>query len=112
MARIARVVGVGLPHHVMQRGNRRQEVFFDKEDRLEYLRLLKEQGERFGLKVWAYCLMDNHVHLIVVPKNEESFKGIAQTHEKYTRMINFKKGWRGYLWQGRFKSCVMDERYL
>ncbi len=112
MARIARVVAEGLPYHIIQRGNRRQQVFFDNEDRLEYLRLLKEQGQNYGLEYWAYCLMDNHVHLIVVPSDNESFRALAEAHRRYTRRINFKKGWRGYLWQGRFMSYPLDERYL
>ncbi len=113
MARVARVVIAGLPHHVIQRGNRRQQVFFKDEDRYEYLRILKEESTKSGLKIWSYCLMGNHVHLVVVPsKNDSLAKSIGETHKRYTRMINFREGWRGYLWQGRFSSFVMDEKYL
>lgn len=113
MARMARLVVAGEPHHVTQRGNRRQKVFFKPEDKETYLRILGVQARLFGMQVWAYCLMDNHVHLIVVPEREGSLtKVISETHELYTRMINFREGWRGYLWQGRFKSVVMDEKYL
>ena len=113
MARMSRVVAVGTPHHVIQRGNRRQNVFLKAEDKAEYLKILKLQSELFGLQVWAYCLMDNHVHLIVVPSKKESLtKAIGETHQLYTRMINFREGWRGYLWQGRFHSFPLDERYL
>ncbi len=64
-------------------------------------------------EVWAYCLMDNHVHLIVVPKTEESLsQAIGETHKLYTRMINFRQKCRGHLWEGRYKSTVMEERYL
>ena len=66
-----------------------------------------------GVTFWAYCLMDNHVHLIAVPEKEDSLaKGIGEAHRKYTRMINFREGWKGYLWQGRFISYPLDERYL
>lgn len=113
MARIARVVVENLPHHVIQRGNRRQKVFFADADKQAYLKILKEQSEKFGVKYWAYCLMDNHVHLIAVPSAKESLaKAIGETHRRYTRMINFRKGWRGYLWQGRFSSFVLDPTYL
>jgi len=113
MARLARVVVPGLPHHIVQRGNRRQPVFFKEEDRFVYLDLLKTYGDKFGLEFWAYCLMDNHVHLIAIPKQEDSLaKGIGRAHEAYTRFINFREGWRGYLWQGRFSSYPLDEPYL
>ncbi|MFH1867753.1 MAG: transposase [Candidatus Omnitrophota bacterium] len=113
MARIARVVVSGFPHHVVQRGNRRQKVFFRDEDYKEYLRLLGEHSRQSSLDIIAYCLMPNHVHLIVVPAKAESLaKAIAETHRNYTRMINFRERWRGYLWQGRFSSYVLDEQYL
>ena len=113
MVRLARVTPAGVPHHVIQRGNRRQKVFFGVEDRKNYLDILALQSRIYGLRVWAYCLMDNHVHLIVVPEKETSLtRAISATHETYTRMINFRQGWRGYLWQGRFKSMPLDEKYL
>ena len=65
------------------------------------------------MEIWAYCLMPNHVHLIAVPESEESLAGgIGEAHRRYTRMINFRENWRGYLWQGRFASFPMDERHL
>lgn len=113
MARLARVVVPELPHHVIHRGNRRQNVFFRDEDKESYLNILRLQARLFDLEVWSYCLMDNHVHLIVVPKDQESLsRAIAETHKLYTRMINFRERWRGSLWEGRFKSMVMDERYV
>ena len=103
----------GVPHHVTQRGNRRMETFFDDEDYEVYLRLMREWCDAAGIEVWAYCLMPNHVHLIVVPESEDSLaKGIGEAHRRYTRHINFKKIWKGYLWQGRFASFPMDEDYL
>ncbi|MBF0483255.1 MAG: transposase [Candidatus Omnitrophica bacterium] len=113
MSRIARVEALGYPHHVIQRGNRNQNVFFSDQDKETYLKILKINKDIFGFEIWSYCLMDNHVHLVVVPNKESGMiMGIAETHRMYTRMINFRYGWRGYLWQGRFKSFVMDENYL
>lgn len=113
MARIARVVVPEYPHHVVQRGNRRQQVFFNDRDYEEYLHLLSIHSKKSRLEILAYCLMPNHVHLIVSPATCNSLaKAIGETHRKYTRMINFREKWRGYLWQGRFSSYVLDERYL
>ena len=113
MARIARIVAPGIPHHVTQRGVRRMETFFDDEDYEHYLSLMREWCSSSGLEVWAYCLMPNHVHLIVVPESEQSLaRGIGEAHRRYTRYINLKKSWKGYLWQGRFSSFPMDENYL
>jgi len=113
MARLARVVVPGVPHHVTQRGNRRQTTFFQEEDYAAYLALLGEWCRRWQVAVWAYCLMPNHVHLIVVPQSEEGLRhALGEAHRRYTRRINFREGWRGHLWQGRFASFAMDERYL
>ena len=113
MARIARVVVPHYPHHIIQRGNRRQNVFFSDHDKDAYICLLYEQIKKWNILIWAYCLMDNHVHLIALPKDENSLaRAIGETHRKYTKMINFRKGWKGYLWQGRFISYPMDEQYL
>ena len=72
MARIARVIATGLPHHVTQRGNRRQQTFFCDEDYQEYIALMAEWCGKCGVQIWAYCLMPNHVHLIAVPFAEDS----------------------------------------
>jgi len=113
MARLARIAVPGIPYHVTQRGNRRQPVFFQEADYRTYLQLLHAQSLRWGLQVWAYCLMTNHVHLLVVPDQEQSLaRGVGETHQRYTRYINFREGWRGYLWQGRFGSVALDERHL
>jgi putative transposase len=113
MARIARVVVPGIPHHVTQRGVRRMETFFEDEDYEIYLALMREWCLAAGVEIWAYCLMSNHVHLIAVPESEESLaRGIGEAHRRYTRHVNFKKSWKGYLWQGRFASFPMDENYL
>jgi putative transposase len=113
MARIARVVFAGIPHHVTQRGNRRMETFFCDEDYQAYLDLMAERCRHFGVAVWAYCLMPNHVHLVAVPATADGLaRAIGDAHRRYTRRVNFREQWRGYLWQGRFASFPMDERYL
>jgi putative transposase len=113
MARIARVVAPGYPHHLTQRGNRRQKTFFRDDDYAAYLELMAEWCRRCGVEVWAYCLMPNHVHLVAVPSTAEALaRGIGEAHRRYTRRINFRKRWRGHLWQGRFSSYVMDEPHL
>ncbi len=113
MPRIARVTVPGVPHHITQRGNRRQKTFFNNKDYAVYIDLMAEWCNRFGVEVWAYCLMPNHVHLIAVPDTEDCLaKAIGEAHRRYTRHINFRKGWRGHLWQGRFASYPMDEVYL
>lgn len=113
MARIARVIASGIPHHVTQRGNRRMQTFFSDEDYQAYFSLLSEWCRKCGVAIWAYCLMPNHVHLIAVPESEESLRrGIGEAHRRYSRLINFRENWRGHLWQGRFASFPMDESYL
>jgi putative transposase len=113
MARLARVVVAGVPHHITQRGNRRLTTFFVEEDYAAYLALLSEWCPRCGVEIWAYCLMPNHVHLIAVPESEDGLRrGLGEAHRRYTRRINFREGWRGHLWQGRFASFPMDNRYL
>jgi putative transposase len=113
MARIARVVAPGLPHHVTQRGNRRMQTFFRDEDYAEYLQLVSTWCAHFQVTVWAYCLMPNHVHLVVAPATSESLaRALGEAHRRYTRYVNFREGWRGHLWQERFASFVMDEPHL
>ena len=113
MVRIARVIATGIPHHVTQRGNRRLTTFFGEEDYNAYIDLMAEWCGKCGVKIWAYCLMPNHVHLIAVPESEDGLRrGIGEAHRRYSRMINFRQDWRGHLWQGRFASFPMDESYL
>jgi putative transposase len=113
MPRRYRIVVAGKPHHVIQRGNRRQKVFFYPADKTLYLQFLKEQIKKHDVEIWAYCLMDNHVHLVLVPNTIEGLaKAVAETNRCFACMINKRYGWRGYLWQGRFISFVMDEIYL
>jgi putative transposase len=113
MPRVARIVIPGLPHHITQRGNNRQDVFFVEDDRRTYLGLLREQAERFGLEVVGYCLMGNHVHLVATPSEEESLaRAVGRAHFLYTQYVNRLHGRSGHLWQNRFYSCALDEGHL
>ncbi|PLX68171.1 MAG: transposase [Denitrovibrio sp.] len=113
MARLARIVVPDFPHHVTQRGVRSMNIFNDDTERRDYLAFMKECGNKFGLKYLSYCLMDNHVHFIVVPRNEHSLsKGIGEGHKLYTRQKNFKDGVRGHLFQSRFFSCPLSESHF
>ena len=113
VARLARVVVPGLPHHVTQRGNGRQRTFFEDGDYALYLDLLAAAAERARTEVWAYCLMPNHVHIVLVPATED---GLARTfgelHRRYTGFINARRRTTGHLWQGRFGSVAMDEGHF
>lgn len=113
MARLARIVIPDVPHHITQRGNRRLPVFFSDDDRHEYLRQIAVAAEASGTRCLAWCLMDNHVHLILQPAHEEGLRAtLGEAHRRYTRMINFREGWRGHLFQGRFASYPMDVAHL
>ena len=113
MARLARVVAPGVPHHVTQRGNRRQQTFFSDRDYALYRDLMAEWCRRRDVAVWAYCLMPNHVHLIAVPETAAGLRAaIGEAHRRYARHVNFREGWRGYLWQGRFASFPLDSAHL
>ncbi len=113
MPRSARIVVPHLPHHVIQRGNRRQTTFFGPDDYRDYLRQLDRFARRYDTKIWAYCLMPNHVHLIVVPSTVEGLsKTVGTAHWHYSNHINRREHWSGMLWQGRFGSFPMHTRYL
>jgi putative transposase len=112
MARLSRVVIPGVPHHITQRGNRRQQTFFRHSDYLDYIHVMSEECRRCAVDVWAWCLMPNHSHMVVVPSTEDGLRcAIGEAHRRYTSLVNLREGWRGHLWQGRFSSYVMDERY-
>ena len=113
MARMARVVLPGYPHHVTQRGNRRQTVFFSNDDYRSYTTMVAEACRKARTAVWAYCLMPNHVHFVLVPSDEDGLCAVfAEAHRRYTRRMNLREGWQGHLWQERFYSCPMDETHL
>ena len=113
MPRTARIVIPGQPHHVVQRGNNRQDVFFVDDDRLAYLEFLRTHCERFGFRVLGYCLMTNHIHLVGTPAREDSLaKAIGRTHFRYSQYVNQLHGRSGHLWQNRFLSCGLDETHM
>ncbi len=113
MAHIARFVVPGLPHHVTQRGNRREKVFFSDADFELYRDLLAEQCRKHGVAVWAYCLMPNHVHLILVPDAAEGLgRALGETHRRYSAVVNARMRVTGHLFQSRYGSVVMDEDHL
>lgn len=113
MARIARLVLPGYPHHVTQRGNYQQAVFNTERDYKYYIRLLKKYIEEYSLSILSFCLMPNHVHFICVPANKESLADTFKiTHMLYAQYLNKKNNLKGHLWQGRFFSSILDERYL
>jgi putative transposase len=113
MPRIARTVSAGVPHHVTQRGNRREPVFFRDDDRVLYLDWLAAYGRRHGVDILAYCLMDNHVHLVGVPAREDSLeRALRPLHMRDAQAVNRRHGWSGHLWQGRFFPSPLDEAHL
>ena len=113
MARLPRLVIPGHPHHVTQRGNRRAQVFLEEGDYALYMDLLSEAAQKAGAEIWCYCLMPNHVHIIVVPSDEDGLRRtLADAHRRYTGDINARMRMTGHLWQGRFGSVVMDEEHL
>ena len=113
MARTARVILPGIPHHVTQRGVRSMNVFKEHKDYTAYRELLHTQCKKHGVEILAYCLMTNHVHLVAVPETEESLaRAVGETHRLYTRRINFREGVRGWLFQGRFFSTPLDETHF
>ena len=113
MPRFARAVAVDCPHHITQRGNNRQDVFFVPDDYELYLAVLREQAERYGLEVHAWCLMTNHVHLVATPRRADSLaKAVGRTHWLYSQTINRLHGRSGHLWQGRFYSCALDSDHF
>ena len=113
MARLSRVVVPGLPHHVTQRAARRMRVFFSTDDYRRYAHILAGRAREYDLDIWAYCLMPNHVHLIVVPATETGLaRPIGETHRRYALEINRRQGWTGHLWQERFSSFPMEDAHL
>lgn len=114
MPRIGRAVAVGFPHHVIQRGNNRENVFFEKEDQKKYLSLLKKYATKWGSPIISYCLMSNHIHLLTKPGSDESlFKMMQGLTLCYTQYINRTYSRTGRLWESRYHSCIVEhERYL
>jgi len=113
MPRQARVVFPNIPHHIIQRGNRREDVFFSDSDRKQYLEWLKEYCKEHKVEILAYCLMTNHIHLIAVPTTQDGLQKVLKPlHMRYAQKINRERGWKGHFWQGRYFSSPLDGEYL
>jgi putative transposase len=113
MPRIARIVVPGIAHHVTQRGNRKLPVFFSDADRTHYLSLVAAACTANDTRCLAWCLMDNHIHLVLVPANEDGLRAtLGEAHRRYSTAVNAREGWRGFLFQGRFASYPMDDPHL
>ena len=113
MPRLARIVIPGVPHHVVQRGNNLQDVFFVDDDRRFYLNALKDRCDLCGVDILGYCLMSNHIHLLLRPEEENGLgRALGPAHHRFTQYINASHGRVGHLWQGRYFSCALDERHF
>ena len=113
MPRLARTVFAHVPHHITQRGNRREDIFFIDEDRETYLGWLKDYTQRHDVAILAYCLMSNHIHLVAVPGTEEALQAVLKPlHMRYAQRLNRQRGWKGHVWQGRYFSSPLDQAYL
>jgi putative transposase len=113
MARLPRLVLPGVPHHITQRGNRREKTFFEDSDYALYLDLLADAASRATVEIWSYCLMPNHVHIVATPTDEDGlWRTFRYVHRHYTGFINARMRVTGHLWQGRFSSVAMDEMHL
>jgi len=113
MARLARVVVPGLPYHVTQPGNGRRRVFFADPDYAAYRDWLAEAAHEARVTVWAWCLMSNHVHLILVPQDEDGLRrALARVHRRYAGLIHARRRRTGHFWQGRYGAVAMDEEHL
>jgi putative transposase len=111
--RLARVVIPACPHHVTQRGNRRAQVFFSPADYRSYLDLLRDYTRRHATSVLAYCLMPNHVHLVLVPETRTGLHRVMlPVNMRYAQRFNRKWDVVGVVWQGRYFSSVLDGAYL
>ena len=113
MARLARLVIPGLPHHVTQRGNGRAQTFFGDADYTLYRDLLAESCRAADVAIWSWVLMPNHVHLILVPAAADGLRrALAPVHARYAGAVQARLGRTGHFWQGRFGAVVMDEAHL
>jgi len=113
MPREARTVIQNIPHHITQRGNNRQDVFFTTDDRRAYLEILARQSAAHGMKIHAYCLMTNHIHIVATPERQDSLAlALGKTHLIYTQHINRLHKRSGHLWQNRFYSCPVQDDAL
>jgi putative transposase len=112
VARLARVIAIGVPHHITQRGTASQRVFYTDADREVYLSLLEISAPQARLRILAFCLMTNHVHLVAVPEEGTSMAvALRRTHGRYASYLNTRRGRTGHLWQNRFYSCALDAQH-
>ena len=113
MARLARYVIPDVPHHLIQRGNGRQQTFFGAADYAAYRDLLHSHCEAHGVAVWSWVLMPNHVHLILVPDHVDALRAaLSKVHRAYAGRIHAREKRTGHFWQGRFGCVAMDEPHL
>lgn len=113
MPRQARIVIPGLTHHITQRGNYHQDIFSQESDYKQYCEWIEEYAQEANLDINAYCLMSNHIHFIVIPKKDKDLAEVFKTvHMRYAHYINRKRAVKGHLWQGRFYSCILDDKHL
>ena len=103
LVRLALVVLPGIPHHITQRGVRSMRIIFNKDDRIQYLNFLYTAGNLFEIDYFAYCLMDNHVHIVAIPQKEYSFaEAFSSAHRQYTRKINLRFNKKGHFFKADF----------
>jgi len=114
MPRRARIAVAGIPWHIVQRGNNRSACFYTESDYLVYLDQLKQQAQKYECAIHAYCLMTNHVHLLLTPAHSEGpSMMMKQLGQRYVQYVNRTYGRSGTLWEGRFKSCLaQSDGYL
>jgi putative transposase len=113
MGRFARAIAVGVAHPVTQRGVNQEKVFFCDADRLTYLDCVEKYCSQAHVRILAYCLMSNHIHLVVVPEEMEALDiALRRAHGRYALYLNAKQNRVGHLWQNRFYSCALDEKHL
>jgi len=113
MPRIARVVVPGIPHHVTQRGNRGADVFLEAQDRQRYLSVMSHYARQHRVDIWAYCLMSNHVHFVMLPHTPDSLaRTLRDAQRSHAVYLNEKLNQRGHLWHSRYFSCALDEAHL
>jgi putative transposase len=113
MSRIARIVLEDVPYHITQRGNGRQQVFFEDRDYQLYLDLVGRSCQEAGLRIWAYCLMPNHMHLIAVPERETAMaQAMSRSNADYARYYNLRQRTCGHVWQARYFSTPLENAHL
>ena len=113
MPRTGRIFIPGIPHHITQRGNRRQTVFFDDECYQYFIKLMNYWSEKHKVEIISFCLMPNHTHLVLVPETISSIgRMLQEVHRRYTRSVNQRMGWQGHLWQCRYYSVPLLDVYV